>query len=143
MVGQHVHWWSAPVPAQTCFDGQRVILPELHRCSPTNGLLGGKDDGVTPNPSRVLCIFGNTQINLLGLVISSATSHTLRVLITLSTRNFRVERELESEIVVLLVCWTARCLEKRCEMPDFPILSLTAHAHESHQSRFSTTTSTL
>jgi hypothetical protein len=145
VVGQHVHWWSAPVPAQTCFDGQRVILPELHRCSPTNGLLGGKDDGVTlnlsrtcqsPNPSRVLCIFGNTQINLLGLVISSATSHTLRVLITLSTRNFRLERELESEIVVLLVCWTACCLEKRCEKPDFPILSLTAHAHESHQSPF-------
>lgn len=72
------------MPAQTCFDGQRVILPELHRCSPTNGLLGGKDDGVTlnlsrtcqsPKSSRVSCIFGNTQINLLASS-SPARHHT-------------------------------------------------------------------
>ena len=99
------------MPAQTCFDGQRVILPELHRCSPTNGLLGGNDDGVTlnlsrtcqsPNPSRVLCIFGNTQINLLGLVISSATSHTRECSSHFLPGTFELRESLKAR---LLFCW--------------------------------------
>lgn len=61
------------------------FLPEMHRWSPTNSLLGGKDDGVTsiyrgpvnhPRPSRVLCIFGNMQINLLTSSFP-ARHHTL------------------------------------------------------------------
>lgn len=133
------------MPAQTCFDDQRVILPESHRCSPTNGLLGGKDDGVTLNLSRtcqspksscVSCIFGNTQINLLASS-SPARHHTLcKCSSHFLPGTFKLG---ESSKARLFCFWfvgqrvVSRSLVRK---PDFPILSLTARVHESHQSLF-------
>lgn len=126
------------MPAQTCFDGQRVMLPEMHRCSPTNGLLGGKDDGVTsiylgpvnhPRPSRVLCIFGNMQMNLLTSSFP-ARHHTLY---ECSSHFLPATFELTKFLKARLLCLLASVLSREaCERSKSRLCgpSLTALVHE-------------
>lgn len=101
----------------------------MHRWSPTNGLLGGKDDGVTsiylgpvnhPRPSRVLCIFGNMQINLLTSSFP-ARHHTLY---ECSSHFLPATFEDRWSLKARLSCLLASVLSREaCEgrKPDFPV----------------------
>lgn len=102
----------------------------MHRWSPTNGLLGGKDDGVTsiylgpvnhPRRSRVLCIFGNMQINLLTSSFP-ARHHTLYECSShFLPATFGDRWSLKARILCLLVSLLS---QKACEerKPDPPVL---------------------